>query len=65
MNGKTAVEEDFINIDHLDSFCAYSLDAQLKAREWQPAAELWLGETASAYDAGAPGLSDAYIAGFM
>ena len=65
MNGKTAVEKDFIDIKRLDQFISHSQSAQQIAFSYQPDAEVWLGETSTAYDSGTPGLSNAYIAGFM
>ena len=72
MNGKTAVEKDFINIKFLDQFSSHSQSAQQIAMANQPHAEVWLGETSTAYNGGTPaynggtpGLSNTYIAGFM
>ena len=65
MAAQTAKEDDFISISKLDGFIGNSLFAAQMVQELQPSAELWLGETATAYDGGTDGLSDAYIAGFM
>ena len=65
MNGHTAIEKDFYNIDYLDGFADSAVSALQLVDEYQPMAEMWLGETSSAYDSGTKGLSDVYLAGFM
>ena len=64
-NGRTADLPDFFYLYYLDHFI---IDANLTRKyvdEYQPDAELWLGETSSTYGGGTPTLSDAYVAGFM
>ena len=65
MSGPTAVESDYIKIDYLDKFIRGAMYTNNLTKEYQPDAELWLGETATGFDGGTRGLSDAYIAGFM
>ena len=65
MSGPGAVESDYIKIDYLDGFSDLAMYTNNLTKEYQPDAELWLGETSSGYSGGTRGLSDAYIAGFM
>jgi len=65
MAAQTAKEEDFISVTKLDGFHNESMEASQTVQNLQPEAELWLGETSSAYDGGTKGLSDSFIAGFM
>jgi len=64
-NGRTAVLQDFFNVSVLDSFIGYATKTKKYVNEYQPDAELWLGETSSTFGGGTPTLSDAYVAGFM
>ena len=65
LNGRLAKEKDFILASRLDSFGATADRARKISLKYQPKSEIWLGETASTYNGGTAGLSDAYIAGFM
>ena len=49
----------------LDSFIGYAMKTKKYVDEYQPDAELWLGEASSTFGGGTPTLSDAYVAGFM
>ena len=66
MNGRTATLSDFIDPDILDYFPQQVDEVKAAVREaGMPHAELWLGETSTAWGGGAVGLSNAYVAGFM
>lgn len=65
MGASSAKKEDFISISLLDSFHDTSVSAAQMVHKLQPEAEVWLGETSSAFDGGTSGLSDVFIAGFM
>ena len=65
MAAQTAKEEDFINVNKLDGFRSESVEAAQTVQSLYPEAEVWLGETSSAFDGGANGLSNSFIAGFM
>ena len=52
--------EDFLNITIMDNFKHTLLD--VKSLNYTP---LWLGETSSAYNGGAVGLSESFAAGFL
>ena len=63
--GGTAVLPDLFSVSYLDHLIGDARHAAGLVNQYQPAAELWLGETSSFYDGGAPVLSSAYGAGFM
>ena len=66
MNGRTATLSDFTDPDILDYFPQQVEEVQAAVREaGMPHAELWLGETSTAWGGGAEELSNAYVAGFM
>jgi len=57
---------DFIDPDILDYFPQQVDEVKAAVREARMShAELWLGETSTAWGGGAEGLSNAYVAGFM
>ena len=64
-NGQTGKESEFYDVGLLDSFIHTATLFQTASDILQPNADLWLGETSSLYDSGAPHLSDSYVAGFM
>ncbi|XP_037074140.1 heparanase-like [Pollicipes pollicipes] len=60
-DGRTATVADFTDLRHLAV-----LQRQIAAvRRVAAGAAIWLSETGSAWGGGAPGLSDAYLAGFL
>ncbi|KAK2176167.1 hypothetical protein NP493_678g01053 [Ridgeia piscesae] len=66
INGRTATVSDFIDPEILDYFPQQVDEVKAAVREARmPHAELWLGETSTAWGGGAEGLSNAYVAGFM
>ena len=65
MVGHTAVLPDFTRVKLLDSLIEECHNAGSYIQKHLPDVELWLGETSSCYDGGAPVLSGAYVAGFM
>ncbi|XP_067134857.1 heparanase-like [Centruroides vittatus] len=65
VNGRTAVMEDFLNVDILDSLIILIKKIHKIVTVEAPKLSIWLGETSSAYGGGAPHLSNSYIAGFM
>ena len=64
-NGQTGKESEFYDVGRLDLFIRDAKLFQTASELRQPKADLWLGETSSLYDGGAPHLSDSYVAGFM
>ena len=64
-NGQTGKESEFYDVGCLDSFIHTATLYQTASELQQPKADLWLGETSSLYDGGAPHLSDSYVTGFM
>ena len=64
-NGNTAKLPDCYNVDTLDSYIHHAVFFQATTEALQPQADVWLGETSSFYDGGAPHLSDTYVAGFL
>ena len=64
-NGQTGKESEFYYVGLLDSFIHMVTLHQTASELQQPKADLWLGETSSLYDGGAPHLSDSYVTGFM
>ena len=65
INGRTATLADFTNASILDLFMETASTIRTCVASHYPPVELWLGETGSAFGGGAPGLSNAYVAGFM
>uniref|UniRef100_A0A914V5K7 Heparanase n=1 Tax=Plectus sambesii TaxID=2011161 RepID=A0A914V5K7_9BILA len=67
VNGRTASLDQFLNSTILDALAVEMRTAQQRTRHYthQKHFPIWMGETASAFGGGAPGLSDTYVAGFM
>lgn len=56
---------DFIDVNVLDSMIVgVGVYLDLVKKEL-PGVPMWITETGSAYDGGAPGLSEAYVSGFL
>lgn len=65
LNGRTAIIDDFLNVDILDSLIILIQDINKIVNIDKSRLNIWLGETGSAYGGGAPHLSDSYVAGFL
>ncbi|XP_072261577.1 heparanase [Pyxicephalus adspersus] len=65
VDGRTASKEDFLNPHILDSLASEIKTVLQIVNRTVPGKLVWLGETSSAYGGGSPGLSNAYIDGFM
>ncbi|XP_064601400.1 heparanase-like [Liolophura sinensis] len=66
MNGHTAQPQDFVDPAKLDSFIYDMVSAQKILRNASYGTQsLWVGETSTAYNGGAPGISNTFVAGFM
>ncbi|XP_066488388.1 heparanase-like [Tiliqua scincoides] len=65
LNGRIATREDFLSPDVLDTFITAVKEVLQIVNATVPGKKVWLGETSSAHGGGTPGLSNAYIAGFM
>ncbi|KAM9701290.1 LOW QUALITY PROTEIN: heparanase-like, partial [Menidia menidia] len=65
LNGRDASLEDFLDPGVLDSLALKAHEVLETVRSGAPGVPVWLGETSSAFGGGAPGLSDAFAAGFM
>nr|CAB3254092.1 heparanase-like [Phallusia mammillata] len=64
LNGHTATEGDFLLPSTLNKIIKQINQIVRIVELQQPHLPIWLGETASAYGGGAPGLSNSYIDGF-
>ena len=64
-SGESAILPDFFNPDVLDRFLFAAEKIVIETLEYNSDKELWVGETSSCYDGGAPELSATYVAGFM
>ena len=65
-DGHTATEKDFLSVSDLDELGTYVNDAQQLINQADTVTQtLWLGETSSAYDGGAPGLSNEFTSTFV
>lgn len=65
MNGRTATIQDFMDPTILANLERLLTTVNNIRSKTAPGRPIWLGETSSAYGGGSPGLSDAYVAGFM
>uniref|UniRef100_A0A672J1L7 Heparanase n=1 Tax=Salarias fasciatus TaxID=181472 RepID=A0A672J1L7_SALFA len=63
--GRDTSLNDFLNPDILDTLNDNITKILEKVKHGAPGKPVWLGETSSAYGGGAPGLSNAFVAGFM
>ena len=64
-SGKTATVAEFMDPTVLDQLIQQISTYQSSVTRHVPGTPLWLTETASAYDGGAPKISDTYVAGFL
>ena len=62
-----ATLRNFTDPNYLDRFLDYVIYAKdiIKSQPATKNTPIWIGETASTYGGGAPGLSDGYAAGFL
>ncbi len=62
-----ATLRNFTDPNYLDRFLDYVIYAKdiIKSQSATKNTPIWIGETASTYGGGAPGLSDGYAAGFL
>lgn len=65
MDEATAFVQNFIDPDVLDGLQAEINHGNYATRKFTPGKQLWIGETSSAWNGGAKGLSDGYVAAFM
>ncbi|CAK8676761.1 unnamed protein product [Clavelina lepadiformis] len=64
LNGKTATPEEFLNKTVLNSIIPKLQQVRKIVQRTAHGRPLWLGETASAFGGGAPGMSNSFIDGF-
>ncbi|XP_067658343.1 heparanase-like [Haliotis asinina] len=64
-NGHTAHLSDFTDSKLMDRLVSVVETGLVVSRRTNPLTPVWLGETSSCYDGGAPGISDRYVAGFL
>ncbi|XP_067658868.1 heparanase-like [Haliotis asinina] len=64
-NGHTAQLSDFTDSKLMDKLVSVVETGLGVSRRTNPLTPVWLGETSSCYDGGAPGISDRYVAGFL
>ena len=65
VNARTATVDQFIDPDVLNILIQEVITGYSIKNQTAKHAQLWLGETSSAWGGGAEGLSDRYVAGFM
>ena len=63
--GNTGTEEMYTNLTIMNSFLFKAGHIVFLAKLAGFKGEIWLGETADAYDGGVNGISDSYLAGFL
>ena len=64
-SGKDAKLPQCYDVNLLDSYIHDAINFQGSTEALQLQASVWLGETSSFFDGGAPNVSDTYVAGFM
>ncbi|XP_071515865.1 heparanase-like [Panulirus ornatus] len=65
MDGHTAELEDFLSPDILNQLVWQTAEMVAVRDQLSPGTPLWLTETSSAWGGGAPGMSNAYVGGFL
>lgn len=65
LNGQKAVLGDFIDVNVLDGMIEEVGVYLDMVKKELPGVPMWITETGSAYDGGAPGLSERYVSGFL
>ena len=64
-DGRTVKEALFYNVTVLDTFIDDAIIFKSVCDQYAGGVDVWIGETASTYGGGTPGLSDSYVSGFM
>ncbi|XP_042881363.1 heparanase-like [Penaeus japonicus] len=65
VNGRTATLENFLSPEVFDQL-VWQVDEVIRVRDQlSPGTPVWLTETSSAWGGGAPGLSNAFVGGFL
>lgn len=65
MDEATASVRNFVDPDVLDGLQVEINKGNDATRKFTRGKQLWIGETSSAWNGGAKGLSDGYVAAFM
>lgn len=64
-NGAYAKPEDFVSVAMMDTLIPSLQFARDYANRRTPSSDVWLGETSSCTNGGAPNLSNTYASGFL